>query len=377
MQLSFKSFNQLIQDMGAALQGSATNLVDVSVGSVLRAIFEANAAVALWIQSLILQVLSMTRAATSVGVDLDSWMADYNFARLAATPSTGSVTLSRYSTNMPALVPVGTLLKSSDGTLNFSIARDTTLSTWQPSSSGYLVPAGVASIDLPAVCLSDGTPGNVLASAITTIASSLPGIDQVVNIAPFVNGTDPESDQAFRTRFQSYLSSLARATLSAVEGAVTNVQQGLSFLVKENTLPNGLSSAGSFLIFIDDGSGFPPGSLMSSVATAVELVRPVGTTYSVIAPAVQSVNVTLSASASVGVPSSYVQAVQQKITQYINSLPIEHFASVTRVAQAAYNADPYIDNVANVTLNGSATDLPPLSGTVFKAGQITVAMNAG
>ena len=45
MQLSLKTFSQLIEDMGAALQGSATSLVDVSVGSVIRAIFEANASV--------------------------------------------------------------------------------------------------------------------------------------------------------------------------------------------------------------------------------------------------------------------------------------------------------------------------------------------
>ena len=39
--------------MGAALQGSATSLVDVSVGSVIRAIFEANASVVLWLQWLV------------------------------------------------------------------------------------------------------------------------------------------------------------------------------------------------------------------------------------------------------------------------------------------------------------------------------------
>jgi hypothetical protein len=49
MNLSLKGFSQLIEDMSAALQSSATTLIDVSVGSVVRAIFEANASVALWI----------------------------------------------------------------------------------------------------------------------------------------------------------------------------------------------------------------------------------------------------------------------------------------------------------------------------------------
>src|ERR1700722_1995715 len=115
MQLNLKSFFQVVQDMGAALQGSATALVDMSVGSVVRAIFEANAGIALWIQWLILQVLSMTRASTSVGADLDSWMADFGLVRLTATPASGTVTFSRYSLSQPAIVRAGTQLKTTDG----------------------------------------------------------------------------------------------------------------------------------------------------------------------------------------------------------------------------------------------------------------------
>jgi uncharacterized phage protein gp47/JayE len=89
--LNLKGFSQLIEDMSAALQSSATTLVDVSVGSVIRAIFEANASVALWIQWLILQVLQTTRASTSIGSDLDSWMLDFGLGRLPAVPSTGIV----------------------------------------------------------------------------------------------------------------------------------------------------------------------------------------------------------------------------------------------------------------------------------------------
>src|ERR1700744_1812451 len=102
MNLNLKGFAQLIQDMSSALQSSATALVDVSVGSVVRAIFEANASVVLWLQWLILQVLQMTRASTSSGPDLDSWMLDFGQTRLPAVPSTGIVTFSRFVDTLPA-----------------------------------------------------------------------------------------------------------------------------------------------------------------------------------------------------------------------------------------------------------------------------------
>ena len=115
MNLSLKSFSQLVEDMGAALQSSATALIDLSAGSVIRAIFEANASVVLWLQWLILLLLQTTRAATSTGSDLDSWMADFGLTRLPASPSSGIVTFSRYADNLAALIPVGAVVKTADG----------------------------------------------------------------------------------------------------------------------------------------------------------------------------------------------------------------------------------------------------------------------
>ena len=68
--------------MAAAVQAAATQLLDLTVGSTLRAVLEANASVCLWMQWLILQVLRTTRAATSTGADLDSWMADLSLTPL-------------------------------------------------------------------------------------------------------------------------------------------------------------------------------------------------------------------------------------------------------------------------------------------------------
>ena len=97
MQLQLQTFSTLVNNAAAAVQGAAAQLVDLTVGSTLRAILEANASIALWLQWLILQVLRMTRASTSAAADLDSWMADYAFTRLPATAAGGGVTLSRFT----------------------------------------------------------------------------------------------------------------------------------------------------------------------------------------------------------------------------------------------------------------------------------------
>ena len=132
----------------------------------------------------------MTRAATSAGPDLDSWMADFGAVRLAATSATGVLTFSRFATTLPALVPLGAIAKTADGLLSFAVTEDDTVSTWQQQSSGYVVPIGVTSADIPVTCLSVGSAGNVLSGTVTTIASSIPGIDQVLNANAFTDGTD-------------------------------------------------------------------------------------------------------------------------------------------------------------------------------------------
>jgi uncharacterized phage protein gp47/JayE len=376
MKLSLKGFTQLVEDMSAALQSSATTLVDVSIGSVLRAIFEANASVVLWLQWLILQVLQTTRASTSTGTDLDSWMADFGLNRLPATPATGIVTFSRFAPNLAATIPAGSIVKTSDGMLSFSVTEDHALSIWQPASSGYVIPSGVASADLPVTCATSGSTGNVLAATITVIAASLPGVDQVTNANPLPNGTDRETDQAFRSRFQGYLASLSRATLGAVQNAIAGVRQGLDVAIEQNTGAGGAPQVGALLVIVDDGTGYPSADLLSDVASAVDAVHPIGTTFAVVPPQVLTVNVSLTAEfasangATVGIPS-----IQNYVASYLNGLPVGRTASVTRVAQHAYRAGSGLQNITDIELNGASTDVIPALLTVIKAGQIVVSIN--
>src|SRR3974390_2579604 len=124
MQLSLRTFNTLVQSMAAAVEASATQLLDLTVGATPRPVLEPTASVGLWMQWLILQVLRTTRAATSNGADLDSWMADLTLTRLPAVAATGTVTFSRFTPSMSALIPAGALIRTSDGTQIFAVSMD-------------------------------------------------------------------------------------------------------------------------------------------------------------------------------------------------------------------------------------------------------------
>jgi hypothetical protein len=114
------------------------------------------------------------------------------------------------------------------------------------------------------------------------------------------------------------------------------------------------------------------------VATAVDSVRPIGTTFAVIAPKVLTVNVSLAATlTSAAAAAQSVASIENYISAYLNSLPIGSSASVTRVAQNAYLAGSGIENIAGIRLNASPSDIVPPPLTVIKSGEIVVTTNDG
>ena len=348
-------------------------MVDLSVGSVLRALLEANAALALWLQWIAVQVLAAARAATSQGADLDAWMADFAVTRLPAVAAAGTVTFTRYVPAAAAFVPVGSLVRSSDGVLGFVVQADTTNAAYDAVRGGFAVGAGVASVSVPVACDTAGAAGNVQAGAITLLASALPGIDTVANAAALAGGLDAESDDVLRARFRNWLASLSRATSLAVKSAVAGVQQGLQAVVLENQLPDGTARMGMFTVVVDDGTGAPSTALLSRVSEVVESVRPVGSSFAIVRPAISPATIQMSI---VEVPGTShadaVAAVSAAITAWVNALPIGAMLPYARLMQLAFQASPNVLNVLGVQLNGGTLDLDPQDYGVVKTVSVSV-----
>lgn len=373
MQLSLRTFSTLVQSMAAAVESSATQLLDLSVGSTLRSVLEANASIGLWMQWLTLQVLQTTRASSSNGTDLDSWMADLTLTRLPAVAATGIVTFSRFTPTVAALLPAGTLVRTADGNQTFAVGVDTTQSSWSPTSNGYVIAAGTPSLDVAVIAQTPGSSGNVQAGSITLLASALPGIDSVSNSGAFQNGVDAEPDDFFRARFQHFIASRSRATPLAVGYAINAIQQGLSYTIQENLDPNGQQRMGSFVVTVDDGSGSPSTSLISSTQAAIDAIRPVGSVFSVQPPTPLAADISLAITITPGTAKAPVQAVVgNAVSSYINSLPIGASLPLTRLAQIAYSAHSAITNVGQITVNGGPEDLSVGATGVIKAGIIAV-----
>jgi uncharacterized phage protein gp47/JayE len=371
MQLKLQDFTTLVRNMAASVQGSATALIDVSTGSVTRAILEANASIALWLQWLIVLVLGQTRASTSVGTDLDSWVADFSLARLPAQAAATTAIFSRITPGLIASIPVGAQVKTADGSQTFVVLIDLTNPAYVPATTSYTLAAASSSIALTVQAVTPGSAGNVQAGLISMLASAIPGIDAVTNPNQAQGGLDAESDAALRARFANFIDSRSRATRAAIAFTIDSLQQGLSHVVTENIDPSGTSAPGTFLVTIDDGSGYPPSALLSSVASAVDTVRPVGTQFFVLPPTVLTAAISLTITVSDNNKPASQSAVMNALQTYVAALPIGAPLPVSRVAAIAYAAAANITNVASITINDGG-DLVPSDTGVVVPGAIAV-----
>lgn len=371
--LNIKNFSTLVQNQAAAIQGRARELVDFTVGSILRSLIESNAAVALWLQSLAVKILAVTRAATSTGEDLDSFVNDYGLVRLGAQNAIGTVTFSRFTPGAQAVIPLGARVATTDGATQFEVVLDPSHGSYNAGLGGYVVPVGIPSIDVPVRALQPGQSGNIVAGFVTLIQTSIPYIDTVTNVAPLSGGSDAESDAALRERFVAFINSLSKATSGAIGFAITSLRLGLQYTIRENYNYDGSWRPGYFSVVVDDGSGNPPDSLISEVYAAIDRVRGATIMFGVFRPTVVLAHVSMNVTVKAGYDANVVKAqVGTAIRTWIDDLYLGTSLPWSKLMQLAYEASPGVENVYALQLNGQAADLNVTFAETVKAGVIAV-----
>jgi len=374
MALTTQDFATVVRNSVAAIQGAARGLVDLTIGSILRSVVEANATVILWLQGLILQLLATTRAATSNAADLDSFMLDFGVTRLAAVAASGQVTFARFTPTAQAVVPVGATVLSADGTQSYTALLDTGNAAYSESLGGYVLAAGISSINVTVTAVTAGIAANAVIGQISLLNQPISGVDTVTNAAAFTNGVDAESDAAFRARFITYIASLSKATKTAVGNAITSLQQGVTYSLTENLTYGGAVQNGYFFVVIDDGTGVPSGALLSSASNAIDAVRPVTSTFGVFAPVVVTANIAMTVTTAAGYDHTATAAlVATALSSYVNALTLGQTLAFSRLTQIAYDASPGVTNVTGITLNSATADDTATALQVVKAGTVSVA----
>lgn len=374
--ITWKTATDFLVTQVAAVQGALGRIIDTSQGSMTRALGQADASVALFIQNSVILGLNMTRITTSVGPDLDSFLIDFGFSRLPATASFGSETASRATTGgIPLSLPLGYILTTGPNGLQFQIIKDITNAFWDPTVTstggtvvgGYTMNLTQLTMNFPVQCLTLGSSGNVQANTIFNPLSPVSGVDSYTNPLAFANAFDAESDVAFRARFVQWINSRSLGVEQAIEAAINGVQQGLTFTLDDNADTEGNQQPGNFVVYVDDGTGNPPGSLITAVSNAVEAVRGFTITYNVLPPNVLNATLSMTVFAAPGYTVAQLAGpIATALETFVEGLGLGNPFPYSKIAQVVYDAAPGVANVTNILLNGSTNDIGGDISTVVR-----------
>lgn len=373
MTISQKSIAGFVSDQIATWSAQTGTSPVFSSGDPLLALWQSVSVQLDFLQAQIQLVLALSRAQTSVGADLDTWFAQFGFTRLPANYATGGESFIRLTpAASPITIPVGVIVQTVGGGIQYEVVADTTQSTYSATAGGYILQTGQLSLTATVEALVSGSASNLLANQLTQFGSSVPGIDQVTNPAPITNGVDAESDAAFRARFVLFLATLAKATKASILAAAESVQQGLLISLEENIQPNGSPLPGSFTVVADDGSGNPPLTLLNAIFNAVDAVRAFSVQPFVIAPASLSVAIALAIRLTTGAVAATTNvAVQNAIAAVVNAgAPGQTLYGSSIIAAALAVTGVQAVNAASLMINGGTADLVP---TIAQEIRVTVA----
>lgn len=204
-----------IRDDYLAEVSANTGISDQNLGAVVRTkAFAAGMELdELYFQLYILQRAFYIRTATGNSLDLRGL--DFGLTRL---PARSSVGVARFTTSATTTIPPGTLISVPATPSSEAILFSTPL-------SGSYGTVGAGTVDVPIYALSPGTGGDVGASSITKIETSLSNVVSVTNPSNTSQGRNIEDDDAFRARILRHIAGLSKGTIPSIFNGTLDFEQ--------------------------------------------------------------------------------------------------------------------------------------------------------
>lgn len=302
-----RSLEELLARMLSWFTSLTDKVTDFTIGSVIRALFEA---VALELEELYTYVRREIRRAI-----VESAYTVFGFTKQEAMPARVELTFTLNPQHSGFTLPAGFLVSTKDG-VQFATTIDAS------------VAPGERSVVVPAVCTTPGFIGNVPPNTITRLVSSNPWVLAVTNPFPATGGVDEESESTRRKRFTQYIQSLSRGTRKAILFGLSTIPE-LSYVQINEDLP------GLIRIYVSTPSGDVDQALLDRIHTTIRDWVAAGIQVAVYPVAVIRLPVTVEATIAKWFdPEEYKRIIEFTTVNYLNSRNVgedfipEHLAGV-------------------------------------------------
>ena len=301
-------------------------------------------ALAAELQSLLMQadwVLDQSFPQTAQGMYLDYHAETRGITRAAADKVTAACPIEK-----------GTVCMTAEG-VRFETTEDAAIAV------------GSQWVDVPAQAAEAGAGGNVIAGTVTLLSAMPVGVVQCTNPAAFSGGCDAESDEALRGRVLASYQRLPNGANAAYYEQEAMRYPGVA-AAKAVGRARGI---GTVNVVIATHAGVPDAALLAAVETDLQKKREIAVDVKVLAPAVETVAVTVALKAAPGYTFAEAKAGAQSALEALFTGELLG-KSVTTARLLTLLCG--VEGVENVHLTAPAADVAVGSTELPMLGTVTI-----
>jgi uncharacterized phage protein gp47/JayE len=342
----FRKQADILVDMIDGVSVETNRLTDFNVGSAARALFDAFS-----IEAENLYMLTVENISDGIESGL---MSSFDFSPRDATYAYGDlkVTFNNDATTQ-IVIPAGATFSTGDTSSNLKFqTRDS-----------YIVYPGTNTINITVYANTTGAAGNVEANQINSIESNIYNVATVTNPESFLTGSDAETYEQTKSRFQLFIESFGRATKNSLKYGALTVPEVHSVYVYEQV--------GLVTVYAADANGNLPSQVQRNVEQVLEDYRPAGIQL-VVSPMVKTlVDVTVNVKFLNEnlVTQQTLTSLEQVARNHLNSLDADADLVLSKLATELMNSD---DNLADLEIVEPSANIDVANNAIIRAGSIIV-----
>lgn len=225
----FRAFNDIVISLIESLRLSQPEL-DTKPGTVARDVFvDAPAQQFANLYGELRNISNLQSFFSSSGTDLNKLAANFGVSRIQGGTATGVAVFTTNNLDVDILIPPNTVITANNGltfrTVNNAVMTSANSNVFRANATRLRSDLDLASItdefaiEVTVEAQTPGTAGNI--GRFSLISQNVAGVSNVTNLQTFSGGSDPESDDDFRTRI-----------LGIFAGSNTGTQLGYSNAVE-------------------------------------------------------------------------------------------------------------------------------------------------
>jgi len=260
MAFQLKDFASITASMLNWMKSVQKKITDFRIGAIIRTMLEA---VAQELDEFYKQAFIGLREAIPVSV-----YTTFNFPALSATSTSGLIRVTIDAQTSIVTIAAGTTWVPNTGGVNYSQTADVSIAI------------GVTTADIPVSAVTPGSLGNIPAGATFTPSPVPTGFISGTNLTSWINGIDDETPEDHKTRFNGYISTLARGIGAAISYGLTTatvtdsqgnvIERVITSQVIEPWKTDNTQPVSLVLAYIHNGVGGTSGALVTQAQQVID-----------------------------------------------------------------------------------------------------------